>query len=289
VALQRNNNFARPERRGGFTLLELLIAMAMAGIVTLVLFQALKVVSQARNSTERALAPSRAAQVALDMLRQDFQNVPPCSKAADGTTTSETTAATLASSFTGTQSADDRGHEADVIDFYTLSDGQLVPVSQAVGNRAMGGAVTNNSTGYGTNGNWMPASEVKAIEITIEVPDGMTDHCLVRKVWHNISPLNQNQTINPDEEEVICRGVQSFTVRYFDGTEWQDTWDSTTEDNQIPAALEITLEMDRPVLTASDRNTAPMRYVQVIQLPCSNVVNDTNVSGTVSGLGGFGQ
>ena len=310
VAARTNNLRARTRARG-FTLLELLIAMAMAAVLTLVLFEALKVASQANSSTERALAPSRSAQIAMDMLRQDFQNVPPsaapagtaaasstgtgAASSSSSSSSSSSTAATLASQFEGQQSADDRGHAADIIDFYTLSDGQLIPVSQAVGNSPIGGSVANSTTGYGTNGNWMPAGETKFVEITIGIPLNSTDHCLVRRVWHNIAPLNPNldvtQPQNPDEEEVICRGVESFAVRYYDGTEWLDSWDSTQEDNQIPAALEITLEVDRPATTLAEKKAAQTtRYVQIIQLPCSNVANDTNVSGTVSGLsGGFGQ
>lgn len=287
-----NNNFRTTafrgcaRRRAGFTLLELLVAMFIGAILTVVLFQSLNVANLARNSTERAIAPSRTAQIALDMLRTDLSSTVPVQSATDSTK-----AATLATMFSGTQESDARGHEADVIDFFTFSDGALWPQSQSYANAggglggvAGGGAMGGATQQYGTNGNWVPQSECKQVEITIDQPNGSNDFCLVRRVWHNVQTLNQNfDTTNPDQEEVICRGVQSFTVQYYDGYEWLDTWDSTQEDNQLPVAVQITLEIDPPAGT-TDRNAQTKRYVQVIRLPCSNAANDSNVNSSLSGF-----
>lgn len=285
-----NNNFRTTafgigarRRRRGFTLLELLVAIAIGAILTVVLFESLNVANLARNSTERAIAPSRTAQIALDLLRTDLSSTAPVQSATDSTK-----AATLATMFSGQQNSDDRGHEADILDFFTLADGPLWPQSQSyvnagggLGGMAGAGGATQQ---YGTNGNWVPQSECKQVEITIDVPNGSNDHCLVRRVWHNVQALNQNfDTTNPDQEEVICRGVESFTVQYYDGYEWLDTWDSTQEDNQLPVAVQITLEIDPPAAT-TDRNAQPKRYTQVIQLPCSNAANDSNVNSSLSGF-----
>jgi prepilin-type N-terminal cleavage/methylation domain-containing protein len=284
--VSRNNNFAR--RRGGFTLLELLLALALTAAMVPILFEALHAAAIARSTSERALAPSRTAQMAFDMLRADFQSMPPITPSATVTSTSlvATAPGSFASYFEGTHGSDDRGHQGDVVDFFVLSEGQLrPPMTSGSGiNLTANSKLGGTSGGYGNSGTWFPSSETKLVEITIDVPQGSTDHCLVRKVWHNLPSLNPNQnpSPDPDEEEVIVRGVDAFSVRYYDGSDWQDTWDSTTVDNQTPAAVEITLKIEaRP---GELRNTEPRQYVQVIQIPCSNVVNDTTLSGTSTGL-----
>ena len=53
---------------------------------------------------------------------------------------------------------------------------------------------------------------------------------LVRRVIKNLRP-----TVEPlAEEEIICRDVRSFSVKYFDGLAWQESWDSTTLGDVLP-------------------------------------------------------
>src|SRR3954451_14962748 len=65
---------------------------------------------------------------------------------------------------------------------------------------------------------------------------------LVRQVYRNLLA----QAEMPPEEEVLCRNVRSFSLRYFDGTLWQDQWDSTTMGDVLPTAVEMTLDIDYP-------------------------------------------
>ena len=56
----------------------------------------------------------------------------------------------------------------------------------------------------------------------------------------------------PDEEAVICRNVRTFFVRYYDGQQMLETWDSTQLNNALPMAVEITLELDRPAAAGTE-------------------------------------
>jgi len=99
---------------------------------------------------------------------------------------------------------------------------------------------------------------------------------LVRKVIPNLlSP----QAPNPDVE-VICRGVGGFNLRYYDGTQWNDTWDSTQQQNVLPNAVEVTLTLDRPngPIVNADGSHA-FRFTHIIPMPCSTIVG-TPGSGT---------
>ena len=100
-------------------------------------------------------------------------------------------------------------------------------------------------------------TDIRQIEYLVEA-DG-DDHLLVRSVTSNLlAPI----TPNPDQE-IICRGVQSFTVQYYDGSDWYDTWDSTTQQNALPVAVQITLDLDG---TPPDKT--PLHITRLIQLPC---------------------
>jgi hypothetical protein len=61
---------------------------------------------------------------------------------------------------------------------------------------------------------------------------------LVRSVTRNLLA----PTVPPPDEEILCRNVRSFTVQYFDGTDWQDSWDSTTLGDILPQAVAMTFE-----------------------------------------------
>ena len=158
----------------------------------------------------------------------------------------------IATQFEGTAGTDDRG-DAD-IQFYTIADSPLHAAA---------------------NG------DIKNMELTVmATPDGR-DHLLVRKVVRNL--LSQNATPNPDVE-VICRGVGGFAVRYYNGDTWADTWDSTQEDNTIPAAVEVTLTLTR---TAPDGTSRSYKYVRVFPLPCSTAAQDSQVNPNADNGGGF--
>ena len=44
----------------------------------------------------------------------------------------------------------------------------------------------------------------------------------------------------PEENvQVLCRSVGSFQVRYYDGGEWTDSWDSTDRGDVLPKAVRL--------------------------------------------------
>jgi type II secretion system protein J len=162
-----------------------------------------------------------------------------------------TSARSLQGPFTGTDGKDDRGCDGDDVQFFTTADSPLHDIN---------------------NG------EVKSIELTIiTAPSGQ--HVLVR---YAVRDLISSFAPNPDVE-VICNGIDGFNVRYFDGTNWTDTWDSTQEDNVLPAAVEITITLDRPngpSLNLDGKRC--FKYVRVIPLACSTAPYDTNVNSGAS-------
>ncbi len=225
-------------RRGGFTLLELVIAMGMVAVLAVSLYASLRIGFKAQASSEAAVEPARTASLALDLIQQDLAN--------------SLTPNNLAGNFEGTSGTDDRNKEDDDINFYSTTDSP------------------QHATANG---------EIKNVELTVIEPQNSSDHVLVRRVARNLPPLNQ-ETETPDVE-VICRNVGAFSVQYWDGTEWDQTWDSTQEDNQLPVAVEVMLELDRPDATSPGGMRAT-QYTRIFPLSCSYAQFDPQVNPSAS-------
>ena len=69
--------FRRSLRQSGFTLLEMLVALAIMGILATGLYMSLHIGFKAQKSAERAIAPVRAGTLALEMLRRDLASALP--------------------------------------------------------------------------------------------------------------------------------------------------------------------------------------------------------------------
>jgi general secretion pathway protein J len=223
--------------RRGFTLVELMLALMIVAVLAPILYSSLRVGFAEKAQAEQAVEPQRTASMALDWIAMDLGSALQPS----------TASSSLEGSFEGTDGQDDRGCDADDLQFYGISDSPQHEFN---------------------NG------EIKSIELAVVVsPEG--DHVLVRKV---IRDLLSDQAPNPDVE-VICRGIGGFNLRYFDGTNWTDTWDSTAEDNTLPAAVEITLTLDRPAGPLQNHDGSKcFQFVRVVQLPCSTAAFDSNVN-----------
>jgi hypothetical protein len=214
-----------------------MLAMMIVATLIPILYGAMRLGFSSKAKAEAAVEPARSAELSLDLLREDLGDaLPPTG--------------TLANAFTGTDGKDDRGRDADDLKFYSNA---TAPQD--------GTAIVNG--------------EIKSIELKVIIaPNG--DHVLVRQVVRDVLSQIQGNQVTPDVE-VICRGVGGFNLRYFDGYHWGETWDSTQTqfDNQLPAAVEVTLTLDRP--DGTPNGTKSIKYVRVIPLACSYAAYDTNV------------
>ena len=64
---------------------------------------------------------------------------------------------------------------------------------------------------------------------------------LVRAVTRNLLPIN-NMPTTPDRKQVILSGVQELKFTYYDGTSWENNWDSTQQTN-LPSGIKVTIQM----------------------------------------------
>lgn len=71
-------------------------------------------------------------------------------------------------------------------------------------------------------------------------------------------------------EQVLCRSVLSLGMRYYDGLDWLDSWDSATLEGELPFAIEISLILDSPgTANQSKLESEPAKLTRVILLPAS--------------------
>ena len=249
--------------RRAFTLLEMILSIAMVAMLSGALYMSLNVAFKARDSAHAAVTPMRQATVAMDLIRQDLESVPPPAPAPADADTTTTLTLSLHGPFYGALNAvGTGGTPTSLMDFHSLGrDTVLPPAAQAVPN---------------------PFSEgVRRVEFAVRTdlqPQGPP--VLVRRVTRNLLAQTQQEP----EEEVLCRGVRGFYVRYYDGVDWLEQWDSTTMGDVLPMAVEITLEMDKspgqsqsPWLTASQ--SEPYRITRVFPLPCAKPVDVTQMGG----------
>lgn len=215
---------SRPRR--GFTLLELMVAMAMVAIVAASLYAALAIAFKARKSARAQTEVVGSAMIALDVLEQDFRNaVPPAPQG------------TLTAPFVGSTQRIGLGSVATV-SFCTMGR-DAVTIDEA-----------GNVNPFFDGRRWVELSAVST-------GDGLT---LVRRIRRNLLTESAFEI----EEEPLITGVASFEVRYFDGYDWLDEWDSELLGDAMPLAVEIVLEFDQPAPTDPSRN---YRLRQVIPLP----------------------
>jgi prepilin-type N-terminal cleavage/methylation domain-containing protein len=93
----------------------------------------------------------------------------------------------------------------------------------------------------------------------------------------------------PDEQSyVIAEQVRSVQFQYFDGTNWQDSWDGTAlggADGQTPqgppVAIAITLGIVPPSAASRGGKVEPVMYRHVVALPAANFGSYQQITTTV--------
>ena len=108
--------------------------------------------------------------------------------------------------------------------------------------------------------------DVRMVEIYCEPADDGTGLSLVRRITSNLLALR----VEEPPEEVLCRGLWSFNLRYFNGSDWQDSWDSGAQDNVLPLAVEVTIQLQSD--RKDEQDIAGYRTSEVFLVPCSSLM-----------------
>jgi hypothetical protein len=229
--------------------------MALMVVVASCLYTALYTGFRAYRSAQAAVDPTAVAMNVIELIKQDIGGVlPPGSH--------------LAGAFIGTDSGGVKGVDIDSLEFYTThisaDDAELAgltvttpPAGQAANTPLVGGI----------------GKVTLILEEDSEAKDGT--YLLLRQVTTNLLAPNQLEA----NEQVLCRNVVSLNLRYYDGTSWVDGWDSTTDSNSLPLAVEVDIEIARH--DKHSKEIQKRRLTQSFALPCKTETTTTDdTSGT---------
>jgi len=123
---------------------------------------------------------------------------------------------------------------------------------------------------------------IRQVEIGLaKLPDDPDHWTLVRRITSNLMAQ-----VKPDpDQEVICRNVKTFEMQFFDGTTWQDYYDSTQVGDVLPVAIEVNLEVELP-LRKGETQPGTYQITRVFNFPCHRDASTTSSgSGTGTGSG----
>ncbi len=242
-----------PARTHAFTLLELLLAILVFAIVLgaihVVFFSALKL----RNRTSATIERSLPLQQALGIIKRDLANLAPpggtFSVALQSTPTVSPTAGGSTNS-TGASNLSDSQDRGNGPQFYTAV------------------AVVDDNAPWG---------EIERVSYYLAQPTNNTPGMdLHRSVTRNLLPVMQSDA----EDQFLMSGVDSIKFEYYDGNDWQDTWDSTQTDsatglaNNLPSAIKVELQLH----PESNVNGVPAPVEFVVPLM---VMARTNTTATI--------
>jgi hypothetical protein len=89
----------------------------------------------------------------------------------------------------------------------------------------------------------VPWGNVEKIDYLLATPTNGTvgpGQDLIRAITHNLLPITTLP--QPDEKHTLLSGVQSLTFLYYDGTQWDQAWDTTQQTN-LPLAIKVQIQM----------------------------------------------
>jgi prepilin-type N-terminal cleavage/methylation domain-containing protein len=190
---------------GAFTLIELLLAVSIMVIIVAAINGMFFTALHLRNATVNSLETTLPVEQALDVIQHDLANVQCC------TNTNSLFLPPLITLNPTNAQPNQVGP-----DFYT-SGGELDGVAPWGCMQKVDYILAPPTNGYRGPG-----------------------RDLIRAVTRDLLPLSQPAL--PDEKHTILSGVQSLTFLYYDGTQWDQNWDTTQQTN-LPQAIKVQILM----------------------------------------------
>ena len=107
--------------------------------------------------------------------------------------------------------------------------------------------------------------DIRRVELSCEPAADGEGMILVRRVSRYLLATR----VEEPPEEVLCRGVRSFDLKYYDGTDWQDSWDSSARSNALPLAVQVTLEL--AAKDGRDADGVGYRVCRIFRIVCATM------------------
>jgi len=198
-----------PKLRGGFTLIEVLLALVVLSILMVVVHSVFYGAIQLRNTVDQTIQNAMPLQHALRMIKRDVANL----TIPGGTLTGTLQTPLVANS---TMSSQHDGEQCGPT-FYTAS---------------------------GTIDDLSPWSEMRKVTYYLQSPTNQSEGLdLVRSVTRNLLPVTTEEYV----DQRLLSGVERLDFQFYDGNQWVDEWDSTTASStglsSVPGGIRVQLWM----------------------------------------------
>jgi prepilin-type N-terminal cleavage/methylation domain-containing protein len=201
-----NTAFQHSRAAGGFTLIEIIIATAIMAMLLVAIHVAFLAALRLRARTIDAVEASLPVEQALQIMQHDLANLVVSTNGTNG-------------SFFG---------PLQTVNQTNTLPGQIGPDFYTSGGEMDGIA---------------PWGNVEKIDYLLAAPTNGSvspGQDLIRAITRNLLPANPPPM--PEEKHAILSGVQSLTFLYYDGTQWDSTWDTTQQTN-LPLAIKVKIQM----------------------------------------------
>lgn len=252
-------------RRSGYTLLEVMLAIAIGLLLVAALYVALDVQIRYMQAGRNAVAEGQLARGLLSRIGADIRMHMGKLPASQSTTTTTTPTATNTTSNAGSSTAGSLG--TSQFSYGIQGDGtQLMLFVSAVPRYGRGAADNQNGD-----------SDLRRIIYTLLPGTG-----LARIESRSFSTdAGDLADATPD---ILAQEVISLQFQYYDASSgsWMTSWDGTT--SGPPLAVEITLGLQPPVDLISMRHETPQPtyYRMVVAIPTATLPSDSAATSTAS-------
>jgi general secretion pathway protein J len=199
----------------GFTLIELLLAIGIMATILAAMSTILFVAFKLNNGVTDSVDQSMPVEQALNYIQRDLANV-------IGTT----------NTMLGTNGTAVSTNTMLIGPFQTINQTNVLP--DQIG--------PDFYTTGGMPDGLVPWGDIEKVDYLLSPPTNrmMFGKDLVRAVTRNLLPVNPPGV--PDQKRTVLSGVQSVVFMYYDGLQWDPTWDSTQQTN-LPSAIKMDIQM----------------------------------------------
>jgi prepilin-type N-terminal cleavage/methylation domain-containing protein len=243
-------------RARGFTLIEVLIAAALMGVIGLAIAETLRAARDADRKLQ--LRSERRAQdrVILERIARDIRAVVPYIAGTTYDSNAATTANYFSSGIVGTQQVGggteqlSRCEEQGAFDAEMTAAGGTAPVGLWNERDTLQLAILPGARRFGDP--WpLGTGTIQQVTWSIDDDPNTPERGLIRQAI----TVQSNATLTgiPEPPEQVASNVCGIRFQYFDGTQWQPTWSSvtnadagTTPVQTIPQAIQVDVAVRDP-------------------------------------------
>ncbi len=153
------------------------------------------------------------------------------------------------------ESNEDNARRADTLEFYTAS------------------------AAVGDNEPWGDIQKVEYRLAEDNSSDAGEGRDFVRAVTRNLLA----STVEEPPEEALLSGVESLEFSYYDGEIWEESWDSTTRENEAPLAVRVRIDFASNEEEEDARAAKPFELLFEVVAPVAQEIEEADSGGANGG------